>query len=311
MEDYEKIYRERYDYLINEKKIAIANHERLFVEARGFFVWATDALIKSSLSPQKTALIERYHDSCFTRLGIVKHHLDEMSKSVENEIGLFSISKPQQGIPVDFSIKMHTVGFFTNLSGALDTIAQQIGLLYCLDFDDIEGISFSEVLNKVKATWNKTANGRVEHLSEILARFQNTFQEFKQYRNHLVHRRFPIFYEYGAGAYTVDVNTTPPAMYDEEGNQIPSTLARILFRRLPKSIAEIFSPYATNAISVGSFAFLLPKKESLEKNPAEFNITRDLDNKDIIDLCEDFFSRIKDFVNEVYGDMIHAYRKLD
>jgi len=300
-----------YRYLLDEKKIEIANHRKLFVEAKGFFVWETDALMKNSIGPRNTALIERYHDSCFTRFGIVKHHLDEMSKSVEKEVMSFGPGEPLESIPIDFSIKLHTVGFFINLSGALDTLAQQIALLYGLAFKDVERIDFDNVLDKVKALWNR-GDKRVEHLSEILARFENTFKEFKQYRNHLVHRRFPMFHQHGAGTYTVDIQATPPAMYDEEGNQIPNTLARTLFRRLPKSLVEMFhsTPYATHAVTVGSFAFLLPKKESLETNPVEFNFATDLDDRDIIDLCEQFFSYTKDFADEVYGDMIDTYRKL-
>jgi len=310
VENYAQIYRQMYRYLLDEKKIEIANHRRLFVEAKGFFVWETDALIKNSLGLQKTALIERYHDSCFTRFGIVKHHLDEMSRSVENEAMSFGSSKPPEIIPIDFSIKIHTIGFFTNLSGALDTIAQQIALIYFLDFDDIESIGLGDVLEKVKATWSRRKDKRLEHLAKILKGFRDTYGQFKQYRNHLVHRRFPMFYEYGAGTYTVDIQTTPPAIFDEEGNQIPTTLAKVLYRRLPKSMPESFSPYATIAITVGSFAFLLPKKESLDKNPVEFDIMNDLDDKDIIDRCEQFLSYTEDFVNEVYGDMIEAYRQL-
>lgn len=119
-----------------------------------------------------------------------------------------------------------------------------------------------------------------------------------------------MFYPHGAGTYTVDIQATPPAMFDEEGNQIPDALARAFFRRLPKSITKNFSPYATIAITVGSFAFLLPRKESLDKNPVEFDFTKDLDDRDIVDLCEEFFLNTKDCANEVYGDMIDVYQKL-
>jgi hypothetical protein len=294
------------------KNVTIAHHEDLYDAANGFL----QSPFKQSLGPLNTEALGMHHFTVHVKLGIAREYLDELkSKLRSNSFNLF--------VDPSFTFLKLLAGFFTNLHATFDNLAPQLGLVYDLglrDKDDIQdilqiiGSSNKRVQNNRSLPHDKT----IAPLVTVFEDAQAKIEAISKYRNALTHRKLPN----SMVAASSSLSGMPLRWYELDGMPQPApgaspfSLAPGAFVPIPSGSGLANTSSQQITVNFLNFAvshparFYLPKPEKLDLLPTQFSSPNDLDEREITDVCEEFYRWTVDFLGRVYDVMVKDFLKL-
>jgi len=266
-------------------------------------------------------LLWNCHRTLFLKMGVSKVYLDNWQEILVEE------ETKQRKIPWDMEYYMTITGFFTNLTGGLDLLAQEINMICDLQFD--EKISFSHIVYEMKKSSDRIARGtdrprdrRVKTLCETILKFgkgeSSTFERISAYRNFFMHRRnLPTQFSVGVvgvGTFYADNSSGSPAFSYQDGKPVPVKESKILSLKL-EEMKRSLPPFAANVVSFGpplhvQRTLRLPRKDRLKCLPSELNVDKDFEQIDAYELCETFYNKTLGFIEKIGKNLLEIYKAL-
>jgi len=296
-------------YLYQVKKLKLKYYDELLREFESR---------PTKVGEKNRELLWNCHRTLFLKMGVSKVYLDNLEEILVEEETI------QRKMPWDLEYYMAMAGFFTNLTGSLDLLAQEINIIYDFQYD--ERISFSDIVNemdkareRIDRGMERPRNGSVKNIYQIILDFgKGTFETIAAYRNFYTHRRniptaFNLDYV-GVGTFSADNASGSPIFFDETGNRVSETESRILKAKLDEMRLSL-SPFAAKIVSFGPPLHIqrtlrLPKKDKLKLLPSELDKDEDFEEVDVYELSKTFYDETVNFIERVGENFIKMYKTL-
>jgi hypothetical protein len=292
--------------------VTIPYHEDLHAAANGFL----DPPFKQSLGPWNTEALGMHHYTVHVKLGIAREYLDELkSKFTSNKFNLL----------IDPSFTFHKLlgGFFVNLTGCFDNLAQELSLVYDLGLDergDMRDVKQLVALSYKRRETNRALprDAKLAPQISIIQNGQAKIEEIQKYRNHLAHRKLVNN--------MMSVSASAPGMpmkwYQMRGINSPNTrefpLPSGTFTQIPSTGSGIGNQSAQQImVNILTFTspnpakFFLPRADKLNLLPTQLNYPNDLDDREITGVCEEFYRWTVGYLGNIYEIMVHDFQNLN
>lgn len=295
-------------YLREVKKLKLENYEELLKEFESR---------PTKVGEKNRELLWDCHRTLFLKMGVSKIYLDNLEEILVEEETI------QRKIPWDLEYYMMIMGFFTNLTGSLDLLAQEINIIYDFQFD--ERISFADILSemdkakeRIDRGMERPRDGKIRNLCQIMLDFKNTFETIAAYRNFFTHRRnLPTAFSVdvlGVGTFRADNASGSPTFFDETGNPVSERESEILKEKLD-DMELYLSPFAISTVTFGPPLHIqrtirLPKKDKLKLLRSELDRDKDFEQVDVYELCKVFYGETMSFIGNVGKNLIEMYETL-
>ncbi len=268
-----------------------------------------------------------HHYTVHTKMGIAKECLDEFDQRLRDH---------------DFDV--HTAsallfiklldGFFTNLIGALDNLTQELNLIYDLGLR--EDANFSHLLETGSASQKRVENGRklptdgrLSNLLPVITRpeLSAVYWTIGTYRKNITHRKLVssltserarvniIPARVGSGGATPSSSSAPPtvpvAKTHSGGMTFEVTMPLPPSGSLHRLNEGAWAKIEDTPLSIKKdrAIFILPKKDKLNLLPTETK-EEDLDTREIVDICQEIYRQVIEFMGRLYEVMVSGFHAL-
>ncbi len=294
------------------RRVVIPYHEDLHREARSFL----DPPFKASLGKWNTELLGMHHYTVHLKVGIAREYLDELGERLRtHNFGMATAAALLFSKLLD--------GFFTNLVGAFDNLAQELNLVYDLGLS--ESSSFADVLNIASASKKRTEEQRKLPTDDRIARllptltdteFGENLRAIARYRKYITHRKLTSSLTTVRAAVSSLVDPFPRGLREP---RIPAPSASVA---RTSSGGVSFEPSGsirrtenTGVTSQTPFqpleraSFFLPRREKLDILPTETK-AEDMDSREIVDICDDLYRWTVESLGKIYEVLLEHFKSL-
>jgi hypothetical protein len=283
-----------------KRGVVIPNHQGLH-EAADAFLYPP---FKAALGKANTELLGMHHYTVHIKIGIAKEYLDELQQTLSSQ-------KFDLATAAAFEFNKILTGFFTSLFAAFDNVAQELSLVYDLRLQETDGIwkIFEGVANSEKRRRKgrtTPTDARIDRQFKVFSPPENRTRvsDIGKYRNYLTHRKIPT--SMTAQVARVSIAPQPTnffAKVSSGGTHFDVPSGSLLRQGSPTPTAS------TPSVGPPKAKLILPRLDKLDALPSETQ-SSDLDSREIVDICEEYYTWTVNFLGSIFGVMAQDFRNM-